>query len=59
LSFDLDRPAGSGNVLTLNSISSIWGQTDVGGTPEPSTFALLESALAGLAALRFRKVKRS
>jgi PEP-CTERM motif len=57
LSIDINRPNDSGNVLTLGSISTTWNQIE--GVPEPSTFVLFGSALAGLVTLRVRRGKRA
>jgi hypothetical protein len=51
-SFTMSRTSGSGNTITLNSISETWDQGEI--APEPSTFILLGSALAGIGALRLR-----
>lgn len=56
LSVNINRPTGSGNTLTLSSIQETWDQTEI--TPEPGTFVLLGSALAGIAVLRTRKRSR-
>jgi hypothetical protein len=57
LSFTISRTTGSGNTITLNSISETWDQGEI--SPEPSTFLLLGSALAGIGALRLRMRKHS
>ncbi len=49
LSFDISRQTGSGNTLTLDSISETWSQVE---SPEPSTWLLFGSALAALSAIR-------
>jgi hypothetical protein len=54
--YTLQEPGGS-TTVTLNYFQDTFGEQI--GVPEPSTFVLFGSALAGIAALRFRQRKQS
>jgi hypothetical protein len=56
-SINLSQTADGGQTFTLNNIETDWGQ--FAETPEPTTFLLFGTALAGVGFLRRRKFKRS
>jgi hypothetical protein len=49
--------AGYGGTNTLANFANSFGDFDGSSTPEPSTFVLLGSALAGLGLVRLRRKK--
>jgi hypothetical protein len=55
----IDQTANGNHTITLNNIETDFGQFAEAGAPEPSTFVLFGTALAGVGLLRRRRIKQS